>query len=111
VEQRKRWVSKSTKYENKSIIGILIGAYLLNLFIAFDLLMLFGDFNTFKLGLELLVVKTFIEGLFIYSVLKFFKTDSYIWLLPIAAPIHVLYVIIIGFLANSKTYHWKGRIH
>ncbi len=111
VEQRKRWVSKSTKYENKSITGILIGAYLLNLFIAFDLLMLVWDFNTFKLGVELLVVKTLIEGLFIYSVLKFFKTELYIWLLPIAAPLHVLYVIVIGFLANSKTYHWKGRIH
>ncbi len=111
IEQRKRWVSKSTKYENKTITLILIGAYVLNLMIAFDLIMLVWDINWFKLGVQMLCLKTIIEGLFLYSVLKFFKIESYIWFLSIAAPMYVIYVIVIGLLANIKSYHWKGRIH
>jgi len=111
MEQRKRWVSKSTKYENKSITFILVAAYLFNLLLVFYLSYGIVELGFLKLGIFVLLMKTFLEGLFIFSVLKFLKLESYIWYLPIAAPFHLLYVIAIGFLANTKKYHWKDRTH
>lgn len=111
IEQRKRWVSKSTKYENKGITLILVGAYLLNLLILLFILLLVIDLHYAVIGIGVLLIKTIIEGVFLYRVLKFFRIESYIWLLPLAAPLHVIYVVVIGLLANSKSYQWKGRIH
>ncbi len=103
AEQRKRWVSKSTKYENRFITAILVGAYLFNAAIVWQLI-----FNT-QIGLAMLLCKTIIEALFLYSVLKFFKRQHYLWLLPIAEIFHIIYVLIIGILANTRAYDWKGR--
>ena len=111
MEQRKRWVSKSTKYENKSITFILVAAYLFNLLLVFYLSYGIVELGFLKLGIFVLLMKTFVEGLFIFSVLKFIKLESYIWYLPIAAPFHLLYVITIGLLANTKKYQWKDRTH
>ena len=111
VEQRKRWVSKSTKYENKNITFILIAAYLFNLLLVFYLSYGIIAFSFLKIGICVLILKTLVEGLFIFSVLKFIKLESYIWYLPIAAPFHLLYVITIGLLANTKQYQWKDRTH
>jgi cellulose synthase/poly-beta-1,6-N-acetylglucosamine synthase-like glycosyltransferase len=103
INQRKRWVSKSTKYDNIYITAILIAAYLFNLSILLNLLI-----NT-KIGLVFLGIKSLIEGIFLYDVLKFFKRKTYILFLPLAEPFHILYVLIIGIWANIGTYNWKGR--
>lgn len=102
-DQRRRWVSKSTKYENRYITAILVGAYLFNALLLLNLL-----FN-FKLGLLLLAVKTVTEGLFLFSIMRFYKNKSYLLFLPIAEIFHILYVLIIGIWANVGTYNWKGR--
>ncbi len=111
IEQRKRWVSKSTKYENKYITLILVAAYIFNLLLVFYLVYGLFEMSFLKTGILLFLCKTLAEGLFIFSVLKFLKLESYIWYLPIAAPLHLFYVITIGLLANTKKYHWKERTH
>jgi cellulose synthase/poly-beta-1,6-N-acetylglucosamine synthase-like glycosyltransferase len=103
TDQRRRWVSKSAKYENRYITAILIAAYLFNASIVYHLI-----FNL-PIGLSLLSIKALTEGLFLYSVLSFFKRKQYILLLPLAEPFHILYVLIIGIWANLGTYNWKGR--
>ena len=103
ADQRRRWVSKSTKYENRYITVILIGAYFFNASIIFNLL-----FN-FEFGLIQLLAKTIIEGIFLGSVLSFFKKKKYLLFLPLAELFHIVYVIIIGIWANYGTYNWKGR--
>lgn len=102
-DQRRRWVSKSTKYENRYITAILVGAYLFNALVLLNLI-----FNL-KYGLVLLAVKTITEGLFLFNVMRFFKKESYLLLLPLAEIFHILYVLIIGIWANMGTYNWKGR--
>lgn len=101
--QRKRWVSKSAKYENRYITAILVAAYLFNAGIVFHLI-----FNPL-IGLSLLGIKAITEGIFLYTVLKFFQRKQYILFLPLAEPFHILYVLIIGIWANTGTYNWKGR--
>lgn len=102
-EQRKRWVSKSFHYANRYITAILAGAYLFN---AGVVIMLFVNFYA---GLVLLIGKTVVEFLFLQSVMRFFRKTEYLLLLPVAEIFHILYVLIIGLLANTTSYTWKER--
>lgn len=103
TDQRRRWVSKSTKYGNRYITLILVLAYLFNasIVIAF--------FLNFYFGLMMLLVKLSVELLFLNSVLRFFKQSKYLFILPVAEIFHICYVLIIGIWANIGTYQWKGR--
>lgn len=103
INQRRRWVSKSTKYDNVYITAILVAAYLFNLSIVLNL------FINPQAGLILLAIKALTEGVFLYDVLKFFRRKTYILFLPLAEPFHILYVLVIGIWANIGTYNWKGR--
>lgn len=109
TQQRRRWVSKSTKYEDRFITTILVGAYLFNFSILFNIC--YGFYNPAFLwvGLNQLLIKSAVEGLFLISVLRFFKKSSLILFLPLAEPFHILYVLIIGIWANVTTYKWKDR--
>jgi len=103
TDQRRRWVSKSFKYENRYITAILVASYFFNVSIIYNLI------TNFKYGLFILVMKTGIELLFLFSVTKFFRKTWYLLFLPVAELFHILYVIIIGIWANTGTYNWKGR--
>jgi len=111
AQQRTRWVSKSTKYEERYITAILVGAYLFNFSILFNLI--YGYWNPLylKIGLVQTVLKMFVEGLFLFQITSFFSKRNLMWFLPIAEPLHILYVIIIGIWANVKPYTWKNRTH
>lgn len=103
AEQRKRWVSKSTKYENRFITAILVAAYLFNASIVAAL------FISPLCGITMLLAKMGIEGIFLFLVLGFFSNRRYLFLLPLAETFHILYVLIIGILANTSAYKWKDR--
>lgn len=105
TEQRKRWVSKSTKYENRYITFILVMAYFYNISMVVNL------FIDWHLALNQIIFKMIIEGIFLVTILKLFGKTKLILLLPLAEIFHVLYVIIIGIWANFGTYNWKGRTH
>ncbi|MFN4082795.1 MAG: glycosyltransferase [Bacteroidia bacterium] len=109
TDQRRRWVSNSTKYENIYITLILIGAYIFNFSIAFNLI--YGIFNQSFLicGLVQLILKIIVEGGFLYNVLKLFNKQYLIRYLLLAQPLHIFYVIVIGIWANINAYNWKGR--
>jgi len=109
AQQRRRWVSKSTKYDNRYITAILVGAYFFNFSMFWNALagffmpglwLIFG----LQIGLKILA-----EGLLILAVLRFFKQSKLILLLPWVEPFHILYVLIIGIWANIQTFTWKER--
>lgn len=103
AQQRKRWVSKSTKYDNRYITAILVGAYLFNASVLILLIV-----NPIA-GLCVLAGKTLVEALFLGDVMRFFKHKSYLLFLPLAELFHIIYVLIIGIWANVGTYTWKER--
>jgi len=103
ADQRRRWVSKSTKYENRYITAILVGAYFFNASILINLA------TEIEVGFYQLIIKTIVEGVFLYSVLGFFGKKKLLFFLPIAELFHIIYVVIIGVWANYGTYNWKGR--
>ena len=61
----------------------------------------------FAVGIFLL--KTIVEGLFLFNVLLFFERKQLILYLPFAEFFHILYVIIIGIWAQTGSYKWKDR--
>jgi hypothetical protein len=111
AQQRKRWVSKSTKYDERYITAILVGAYLFNLSIVVNLVVGIWQAPYFYVGICQLVIKTLVEGLFLYQICAFFKERKLLFLLPLAEPFHILYVLIIGIWANTKPFTWKNRTH
>jgi len=102
-EQRRRWVSKSTKYENRYITLILAMAWLFNFLLLLSIIINPSE------GLTILLIKTFVEFFFLYLVLSFQRKLYQLRVLPIAELFHIFYVIIIGVWANIGTYKWKDR--
>jgi len=109
IQQRKRWVSKSRKYENKNITAILVGAYL---FHACLLICLAGSFfNTGYLVVFCLAfgMKTLSEFSFLYKITRFFGQQNLLAQYIPAAFLYIFYVLYIGIYGNFGTYEWKGR--
>lgn len=111
AQQRRRWVSKSTKYDERYITAILVGAYLFNLSIVVNLVLGIWYSDFLQAGIWQLAIKTVVEGLFLYQICAFFEKRKLLFLLPIAEPFHILYVLIIGVWANTKPFTWKNRTH
>ncbi len=109
TQQRRRWVSKSTKYEERHITAILVGAYFFNLSMLLNVIMSIFYEGFWQVGLTQLLIKMFAEGLILGSILHFFKRKQLLLLMPLVQPFHILYVIIIGIWANVNTYTWKER--
>lgn len=107
--QRIRWASKATHYEDKKIFWILLLVYLLN--ICFLVLVVASLFNIRWLFflLFLLILKIIIEFPFVKSVSIFFNEGNILKYFPLMQPFHIIYTIIAGWLGKFGSYEWKGR--
>lgn len=108
-DQRLRWVSKSTHYQQSKITRTLILSYLAILglpllfvssFFAPELWVFFG----ISLGLKVLAEATILRA----AALFFDKLPLLRWLLPEQIA-HIGYVLWVGIAGNRKSYIWKGR--
>ncbi len=107
--QRIRWASKSGKYNDMRLTLILLLVYLFN----FSLLALgIGGFFTPELwyiaGL-MLTTKIVAELVFIIPVAWFFRKEWTLGYFPLLQPLHVIYIVLAGFLGFLGGYKWKGR--
>ena len=109
INQRIRWASKATYYEDKRILFVLLLVYLFNL--SFLALLIAGFFNYYYwlyLG-GLWLAKTIIEFPFFISLSNFFNKQWALKLFFLFQPLHILYTIISGFFGQFGKYEWKGR--
>ncbi|MEP7278810.1 MAG: glycosyltransferase [Bacteroidota bacterium] len=108
-QQRIRWASKATHYRQPKIFFVLLLVYLVNLFIFCFLLM--GLFQPFALVLFLLlcIAKFFFELFFVKDIAVFFQQSRLVPWLLLLQPLHIVYIVVSGFLGQFKTYEWKGR--
>jgi cellulose synthase/poly-beta-1,6-N-acetylglucosamine synthase-like glycosyltransferase len=109
LNQRIRWASKATYYDDKKIIGVLLLVYLFNF--SFLILLLAGFWNSvywifFLIGW---MVKTLVELPFFYSVSTFFDKQWAVKFFFIFQPLHIFYTIFSGLLGQFGKYEWKGR--
>ncbi|MGZ8539177.1 MAG: glycosyltransferase family 2 protein [Chitinophagaceae bacterium] len=107
--QRVRWASKATDYEDKRIFWVLVLVYLFNL--SFLVLLVAGFWNSYFWFLFLFawIFKTAVELPFFYSLSQFFNKQWAVKLFFIFQPLHIFYTIISGLLGQFGKYEWKGR--
>lgn len=109
-QQRTRWTSKATHYEDKRITGILVFAYSFNALLVCNLLAGLFSSEFLKIAMFQFLAKICVDTVFIYSVAKFFRKENLLWLfLPMQA-LHTIYILAIAPAGVFGKYSWKGRI-
>lgn len=109
LQQRVRWASKSGKYSDHRLTSILMMVYAFN--VAFLVLAIAGfwDARLWLAGAAMLVIKTVFELILLYPVARFFGKQRELSLFPLLQPLHIMYIIMAGFLGMRGGYQWKGR--
>lgn len=110
LQQRRRWASKSIKYKDKKIVAMPVFIWLFNILFAINACLSFYDVSYFKLFIVQFALKYIFEFIFLFPISSFLKRKSLMPLLIIIIPVHVIYFIYVGFIGNTKSYTWKGRV-
>ena len=107
--QRIRWASKATSYNDIKIFSALFLVYFFNC--ALLALLIAGFWSPYLwLGfLGVLIGKTSVELIFIYPVIKFYKKEGLLKLFAVYQPLHIIYTVIAGWLGTFGRFEWKGR--
>jgi cellulose synthase/poly-beta-1,6-N-acetylglucosamine synthase-like glycosyltransferase len=107
--QRHRWASKTTYYDDKAVLLVLLFIYVFNCWFLVLLIAAFFEpmhwFTLFVYG----VLKTLLEWRFVKSVAKFYGEENLMRYFPLLQPLHIIYTISIGFISQLGKYEWKGR--
>jgi cellulose synthase/poly-beta-1,6-N-acetylglucosamine synthase-like glycosyltransferase len=109
INQRIRWASKATSYEEKNIFLVLLLVYFVNLLLLLLPFISFFYAPIFFLWLILLLSKIFFETIFMRQAAAFFGGKKLMWWFPVMQPFHIVYTVISGWLGKFGTYEWKGR--
>jgi len=109
INQRLRWVSKSRGYRDIPLMISSILVYLTNLI--FFLVLVQGIFHADKLYLAIMcyLFKLMIDLPVMIGISRFQGRLKLIWLFPLLEVINAIYISIIGFIGNRKSFTWKGR--
>lgn len=107
--QRVRWASKATHYEDRRIFWVLLLVYLFNF--SFLVLLVVGFWNHFYWLYLLLaiILKTGTELSFFYTIASFFDKQWTVKYFFFFQPLHIFYTLIAGLLGQVGQYEWKGR--
>ncbi|RYY62471.1 MAG: glycosyltransferase [Chitinophagaceae bacterium] len=109
INQRIRWASKATSYQEKNMLPVLALVYFFNLLFPALIIAAFWNPRCWLLAATLWVGKTIIEMPFYWSVSGFYRMRWSAALLFFFQPLHIVYTIVSGFLGQFRTYEWKGR--
>jgi hypothetical protein len=88
---------------------ILLLVYLFNFSLLVSGIMLFQFRSGTSWLLVLLGTKAAAELLFLLPVAGFYKNRQKLLVFPFLQPLHILYIVIAGFLSMRGKYSWKGR--
>lgn len=109
LQQRIRWASKSGKYDDNTLTSVLLLVYIFNF--SFLVLIIAGFVNSdyWLLALVMLLIKTIAELVYLFPVARFFNKQKQLRYYLFLQPLHILYIILAGFLGFFGVYRWKGR--
>ncbi len=108
--QRIRWASKSTHYQDKKLFRILLLVFAVNLCFVIQFVLAWWMNLGFFFLFVFLLAKMIIEFPLLQSVARFFNQTSTLKFFPVFQPVHILYTIIAGFLGKFGKFEWKGRL-
>lgn len=109
LQQRIRWASKTGKYKDPGNTAILLLVYVFNCSLCALLIYSWFQYQYFELLLKILTVKIIAELLFLYAVSDFFQKKKELFLFPLLQPLHIVYIVIAGFLSRVGKFEWKQR--
>ena len=109
INQRIRWASKATHYNDKKIFWILLLVYSINFSFFILAIASFWKATWLFFLILLLIAKTIIEFPFVNAVAIFFHEQKLMKYFPFMQPIHIVYTIVAGWFGKFGSYEWKGR--
>lgn len=109
LQQRIRWSSKTSAYQDPKIKWILAWVYLFNVsLITLTVCSLFSS-QYFMVLCSILSIKILVEWRFVKNILNFFGNSHLMKSFIAFQPLHIFYVVVSGFLGLTGKYQWKGR--
>jgi cellulose synthase/poly-beta-1,6-N-acetylglucosamine synthase-like glycosyltransferase len=108
-QQRIRWASKGTHYQDKILVRILVLVYSFNFALVALFIVSLWNADALIVAVLLLLCKIIIEYPLVNSVVSFFSQRRLLFFFPFLQPLHLVYVLVAGFLGKFGTYEWKGR--
>lgn len=110
INQRIRWASKAVHFKDKKVFYVLLLTYVINVcFLVLAVAALF-DIRWLSFLFLLLFAKVLIEFPFVNAVAQFFRQQKLMRVFPFLQPLHILYIVISGWLGRFGSYKWKARI-
>lgn len=109
LQQRIRWSSKSGKYGDIKLTLILLLVYLYNLALLSFAIAGIKYHHLLPVVAVVLLSKTLAELVYLYPVATFFGKRQQLSVFPLLQPLHIIYVVIAGFLGFAGKYSWKDR--
>jgi cellulose synthase/poly-beta-1,6-N-acetylglucosamine synthase-like glycosyltransferase len=109
LNQRVRWSSKAGSYTDKRLKSVLLLVYLVNLTLLIFLLAGFFRPMWLIFFFLLLIVKLLLEISFVRKVAVFFRQQDLLPYFPFLQPLHVIYIVVAGWLGFYGSYKWKER--
>ena len=109
INQRIRWASKAVHFKDKRIFYVLLLTYLLNVcFLALTIAAII-KVSWLSFLLLFLLAKILIEFPFLNAASIFFGQQRLMKYFPLFQPVHIVYVIVSGWLGRFGSYKWKAR--
>ena len=111
INQRKRWVAKSSDYKDVASIYASYLVFFTNVSFIFLFVMSFFDGFFFQIFAGYYIVKFMVDLFLLYPTVKFFnRTDLIKWIFPFEL-FYSFYIILIVISSFTKKFEWKGRMH
>lgn len=107
--QRVRWASKSGKYSDTALNLSLGLVYIFNVAIIITAICALVFPYLWSLFLYILFVKIVIELAFLVALSRFYNNVLSLVYFPFLQPLHILYIVSVGFMGMIGKYKWKGR--
>jgi cellulose synthase/poly-beta-1,6-N-acetylglucosamine synthase-like glycosyltransferase len=109
LQQRIRWASKAKHYTDKRVTVVLAAVFLFNIFsLIIIVLACIGKFAVLGAAF-FMFFKVAIEWQLVKPVTTFFNQQKHLIWHIVLQPLHIIYIIVCGFLGQITTYSWKGR--
>ena len=111
INQRKRWVAKSSVYKDMESIYASCLVLFTNLSFVFLFVMLFFDAFFLQFFALFYVIKFIVDSFLLSPTLKFLnRTDLIKWIFPFEL-FYSFYIILIVLFSFTKKFEWKDRMH
>lgn len=107
--QRIRWASKAVHYKDRRIIYVLALTYLVNVCYLVLAVAVIFKFSWISFLLLFLLAKVLIEFPFVNASAIFFQQQHLMKYFPLLQPVHILYIVVSGWLGRFGSYDWKSR--